>query len=332
MQVGRNDPCPCGSGRKYKKCCLAKEPRGGGSAAAQTDWQNHAEHDRLVPGEVGDYGEPDLSLAFFAYHQVADVSPPMLMCFSMRAPDEAAGLWRRVTQMLKAEFLQQSMRQKAMIAQAKSAASLVAWMKHDVDIFQHGFLIERLREKADETVPLILAEMDGRQRRIFYEIAAQVLYQCYKNGAQNVVAEVQALAERRIESAYGLSLLCMLLGMIGDDKAFKPLWDCYHFLKEKFPERCYYEGPLRDRPNVRPCCVTRFGTSERGVGVAPRSSCMLPSTMFFPRAESNGRTTILYVMRVTSGGIRSDFRDGAAQQRSRRIGPAGARRVRLRVQ
>jgi uncharacterized protein len=22
-QVGRNDPCPCGSGKKYKKCCLA---------------------------------------------------------------------------------------------------------------------------------------------------------------------------------------------------------------------------------------------------------------------------------------------------------------------
>ncbi len=21
MQVGRNDPCPCGSGKKYKKCC-----------------------------------------------------------------------------------------------------------------------------------------------------------------------------------------------------------------------------------------------------------------------------------------------------------------------
>ena len=20
--VGRNDPCPCGSGKKYKKCCL----------------------------------------------------------------------------------------------------------------------------------------------------------------------------------------------------------------------------------------------------------------------------------------------------------------------
>lgn len=21
-EVGRNDPCPCGSGKKYKKCCL----------------------------------------------------------------------------------------------------------------------------------------------------------------------------------------------------------------------------------------------------------------------------------------------------------------------
>nr|WP_279600031.1 SEC-C metal-binding domain-containing protein [Bacillus sp. B19-2] len=20
--IGRNDPCPCGSGKKYKKCCL----------------------------------------------------------------------------------------------------------------------------------------------------------------------------------------------------------------------------------------------------------------------------------------------------------------------
>jgi uncharacterized protein YecA (UPF0149 family) len=23
-RVGRNDPCPCGSGKKYKKCCMRK--------------------------------------------------------------------------------------------------------------------------------------------------------------------------------------------------------------------------------------------------------------------------------------------------------------------
>ncbi len=24
-KTGRNDPCPCGSGKKYKKCCALKE-------------------------------------------------------------------------------------------------------------------------------------------------------------------------------------------------------------------------------------------------------------------------------------------------------------------
>lgn len=24
-QLGRNDPCPCGSGKKYKKCCLPRD-------------------------------------------------------------------------------------------------------------------------------------------------------------------------------------------------------------------------------------------------------------------------------------------------------------------
>ncbi|HEX76880.1 MAG TPA: hypothetical protein G4O03_00455 [Dehalococcoidia bacterium] len=23
--VGRNDPCPCGSGKKYKKCCMGSD-------------------------------------------------------------------------------------------------------------------------------------------------------------------------------------------------------------------------------------------------------------------------------------------------------------------
>jgi hypothetical protein len=26
-RVGRNAPCPCGSGKKYKTCCLARNPK-----------------------------------------------------------------------------------------------------------------------------------------------------------------------------------------------------------------------------------------------------------------------------------------------------------------
>ncbi|HNU69528.1 MAG TPA: SEC-C metal-binding domain-containing protein, partial [Myxococcota bacterium] len=31
MKTGRNDPCPCGSGKKFKHCCLA------GSSRPETD-------------------------------------------------------------------------------------------------------------------------------------------------------------------------------------------------------------------------------------------------------------------------------------------------------
>jgi hypothetical protein len=27
MEIKRNDPCPCGSGKKYKKCCGLKEAK-----------------------------------------------------------------------------------------------------------------------------------------------------------------------------------------------------------------------------------------------------------------------------------------------------------------
>jgi hypothetical protein len=50
--VGRNDPCPCGSGKKYKKCCLAKheaarpsvqEPAGPGAGHNAARWLSEAE-------------------------------------------------------------------------------------------------------------------------------------------------------------------------------------------------------------------------------------------------------------------------------------------------
>ena len=44
MKIGRNAPCPCGSGKKYKKCCLNKENR-----PVDLLWRRLGDaHDRLV--------------------------------------------------------------------------------------------------------------------------------------------------------------------------------------------------------------------------------------------------------------------------------------------
>lgn len=36
MKIGRNDPCPCGSGKKYKKCCMSKDIAAGREHMART--------------------------------------------------------------------------------------------------------------------------------------------------------------------------------------------------------------------------------------------------------------------------------------------------------
>ena len=43
MKISRNAPCPCGSGKKYKKCCLGKE-----NVSDDLLWRRLSEaHDRL---------------------------------------------------------------------------------------------------------------------------------------------------------------------------------------------------------------------------------------------------------------------------------------------
>jgi SEC-C motif-containing protein len=60
MKTGRNDFCPCGSGKKYKKCCLDGKTAGAGPAG-------------LTPAEVvaarsRAFAEEDFGLIFDSYH------------------------------------------------------------------------------------------------------------------------------------------------------------------------------------------------------------------------------------------------------------------------
>jgi len=45
--AGRNDPCPCGSGQKYKRCCLERE-----AASSQEERRAHAAELQATMAEV----------------------------------------------------------------------------------------------------------------------------------------------------------------------------------------------------------------------------------------------------------------------------------------
>jgi SEC-C motif len=48
-KIGRNDPCPCGSGKKYKHCCLARED------ATELAWRRLRRADDRFAGEIFRY-------------------------------------------------------------------------------------------------------------------------------------------------------------------------------------------------------------------------------------------------------------------------------------
>ncbi len=41
MAIGRNDPCPCGSGRKHKKCCIQAPQKTGFTASSTKNRQGN---------------------------------------------------------------------------------------------------------------------------------------------------------------------------------------------------------------------------------------------------------------------------------------------------
>lgn len=57
-KVGRNQPCPCGSGKKYKRCCQAKDQASRAEAASLAQQR----YTHVVPAAPGDFffGEDDL--------------------------------------------------------------------------------------------------------------------------------------------------------------------------------------------------------------------------------------------------------------------------------
>jgi tetratricopeptide (TPR) repeat protein len=45
-KIGRNDPCPCGSGKKYKQCCLAKDEAAALAASPPAETKQSRRHAR----------------------------------------------------------------------------------------------------------------------------------------------------------------------------------------------------------------------------------------------------------------------------------------------
>ena len=234
MSVGRNDPCPCGSGKKYKKCCLNK-PAEVEALEVRPEMAAADGEDLIAPGEIGDYGPPRLSREFLDAHPLVEFSAQRIACNFLLRPDLVSA-----TTGVMRQLLLRGREEARRIKQAEGLEELIQIMHQRPDSLNHELLFDRLLARAEEAVPRILAELPENRDDSFAELAINVIYR----SKQDVEAELLEMIKRPIAQAYTLSLVCLLLGMTGSAAAVKPLWDCYHFFKEKFPHEYYREGPL----------------------------------------------------------------------------------------
>ena len=91
-KVGRNDPCPCGSGKKYKKCCL--EIEGKSQQVADALQGDAASALPTVATELDDLSNTVVDLI-----SAHDLDGAEAVCRKLQAsyPDQVDGIWRLAT-------------------------------------------------------------------------------------------------------------------------------------------------------------------------------------------------------------------------------------------
>lgn len=236
--VGRNDPCPCGSGKKYKKCCANKPSE---DYAIKSPEEIRYKHHPIPPYEEIDYGEPVLNDFFFERNTISEYSAHRLL-YSLLLMPEADILARAVTH----KFIHRADKEKLRIKNIDDVETLVA-MIDKLDPLNEGILQQRLLEKKDTSIQLILKELTKPKNTQFLEFSIRFLYETGADCSNELIE----IIKHHQRDAYNVSQLCMLLGFYDNPISEKLLWDYYHYFKQNFPGETYCDGPLLGLGEIR---------------------------------------------------------------------------------
>lgn len=240
MKVGRNDPCLCGSGKKYKKCCLENE---GTLSVPQTELSvpkiktkiTVKEHYFAEGESIGDYGEPQLNDALFDDENFSENSVQKFAYSLLSMPgleDIAVSYARREISRNKDE--------EQRIKATTDIDELINIMQQNPDQINRALLKAKIVEQAEVAIPKVIDRLRQPHSESFIEMSIRII----READVDCSAELIEIIKHPTSTVYSLSLLCLVLGFLGSDAAIKPLWDCYHFLKKRFPNETYAEGPL----------------------------------------------------------------------------------------
>jgi len=234
-KVGRNDPCPCGSGKKYKKCCYEKNifnnPR-----------NSKVPHSSLPPSDMIDYGDPSINESFFQKNAVHEISAPRLLYSNLLMPELEIAVSK-----ISNQVINRGKDEATLIEKTDDINELINILNEGPDQLNRVRLRMKLLERREDAIPLIMKGLQKQQRSAFAEIAVEIIHAT----GENYSDELLEIIEHYQRNAYIVSQLCMLLGFYENDKSEKVLWDYYHYFKEHFPNETYSDGPLLGLEEMR---------------------------------------------------------------------------------
>lgn len=227
-KIGRNEPCPCGSGKKYKKCCYGK------TLSNKNKEFSNINQSFPAYSEI-DFGRPMLDESFFRMNTVHEISAPRLLYSSLLHP-EAEALASSITNQL----LDRGIEESNIIENTDDVKKLIDIMIEGIDSLNHEKMKSKLLQHKESSIPLIINELKNPKRSQFVELAVKIIHASEINYSEQIFD----IIENNQITPYAVSLLCMLLGFYENKKSEKILWDYYHYFNKHFHNETYSDGPL----------------------------------------------------------------------------------------
>jgi hypothetical protein len=234
-KVGRNQPCPCGSGKKYKKCCHGKN-------SFKDHGNSKAPHSILPPRDMIDYGDPLVNESFFQKNAVHEISAPRLLYSNLLRPEVEIGVSKITNQLIN-----RGRDEAILIEKTDDINGLINILNEGPDQLNRVRLRMKLLERRKDAIPLIMKGLQKQQRSAFVEIAVEIIHATGEDYSNEIIE----IIEHYQRNAYVVSLLCMILGFYENDRSKKLLWDYFRYFKEHFPNETYSDGPLLGLEEMR---------------------------------------------------------------------------------
>jgi len=168
-KAGRNDPCPCGSGKKYKKCCLEKDEAGAvaEAAAPPTEPTRARSGRRLTKKEIAKLSVPELvelDLATLETERLGDVSRAFVDVRRLQDAERClAELARRGDEKALAERRDELLFRAAELGDADCLARQLALVDDRALRFPHDVTLALLR-RDEQTLETLLGAVDRAAR------------------------------------------------------------------------------------------------------------------------------------------------------------------------